>query len=44
MLNNLNLTLDVNGNRHQTGNTNQMIFNFNFLDSSYYKFYNIDAW
>ena len=28
---NLNLTLDVNRNRHQTGNTNQMIFNFNFL-------------
>ena len=23
--------LDVNGKRHQTGNTNQMIFNFNFL-------------
>ena len=30
-VNNLSLTLDVNGNRHQTGNTNQMIFNFNFL-------------
>ena len=30
-VNNLNLTLDVNNNRHQTGNTNQMIFNFNFL-------------
>ena len=30
-INNLNLTLDVNGNRHQTGNTNQMIFNFNFI-------------
>ena len=28
---NINLTLDVNGNRHQTGNTNQMIFDFNFL-------------
>ena len=28
---NLNLTLDVNGKRRQTGNTNQMIFNFNFL-------------
>ena len=28
---NLNLKLDVNGKRHQTGNTNQMIFNFNFL-------------
>ena len=23
--------LDVNGHRRQTGNTNQMIFNFNFL-------------
>ena len=30
-VNNLNLTLDVNGNRHQTGITNQMIFDFNFL-------------
>ena len=28
---NLNLSLDVNGERHQTGNTNQMIFSFNFL-------------
>ena len=28
---NMNLSLDVNGNRHQSGNTNQMIFNFNFL-------------
>ena len=32
-VNNLNLSLNVNGNRHQTGNTNQMIFNFNFLVS-----------
>ena len=30
-LNNLNLSLDVNGNRHQTGNTRLMIFNFNYL-------------
>ena len=30
-LGNINLSLDVNGNRHQTGNTNQMIFSFNFL-------------
>ena len=30
-LNNLNLILDVNGNRHQTGNTSLMIFNFNYL-------------
>ena len=28
---NLNLSLDVNGERHQTGNTNQMIFNFKYL-------------
>ncbi len=28
---NLNLSLDVNGERHQTGNTNSMIFSFNFL-------------
>ena len=30
-LNNINLSLDVNGNRHQTGNTSLMIFSFNFL-------------
>jgi 2,4-diketo-3-deoxy-L-fuconate hydrolase len=30
-LNNLNLSLNVNGNRHQTGNTSLMIFNFNYL-------------
>ena len=30
-LNNINLTLDVNGIRRQTGNTKRMIFNFNFL-------------
>tara|TARA_B110001452_G_scaffold254368_1_gene245882 strand:+ start:309 stop:1151 length:843 start_codon:yes stop_codon:yes gene_type:complete len=29
----MNLFLDVNGQRHQTGNTRQMIFNFNFLVS-----------
>ena len=28
---NMNLFLDVNSERHQTGNTNQMIFNFNCL-------------
>ena len=27
----LNLSLDLNGNRRQTGNTSLMIFNFNFL-------------
>ena len=30
---NLNLTLDLNGKRKQTGNTGLMIFNFNFLIS-----------
>jgi len=29
--NDMNLTLDVNGERRQTGNTKKMIFNFNFL-------------
>ena len=28
---NLNLSLDLNGKRRQTGNTSLMIFNFNFL-------------
>ena len=32
-LNNINLTLDLNGQRRQTGNTKKMIFNFNFLVS-----------
>ena len=32
-INNLNLTLDVNGERRQIGNTSRMIFNFNFLVS-----------
>ena len=32
-LNNINLALDLNGNRRQTGNTSRMIFNFNFLVS-----------
>ena len=32
-INNLNLSLDVNGKRRQTGNTERMIFNFNFLIS-----------
>ena len=32
-LNNINLALDVNGNRRQAGNTERMIFNFNFLIS-----------
>ena len=32
-LDNMNLYLDVNGRRHQTGNTDLMIFSFNFLIS-----------
>ena len=30
-INNINLTLDVNGEKRQNGNTGRMIFNFNFL-------------
>ena len=30
-ISNLNLTLDLNGKRRQTGNTGSMIFNFNYL-------------
>ena len=33
-LNNINLSLDVNENRRQTGNTERMIFNFNFFSFS----------
>ena len=32
-INNLNLSLDVNGKRMQSGNTNKMIFNVNFIVS-----------
>ena len=32
-ISNINLTLDVNGKRRQNGNTERMIFNFNFLIS-----------
>ncbi len=32
-INNINITLDVNGKRRQTGNTSRMIFNFDFLVS-----------
>tara|TARA_E500000075_G_C6926055_1_gene286728 strand:+ start:68 stop:910 length:843 start_codon:yes stop_codon:yes gene_type:complete len=32
-INNLKMSLDVNGNRMQTGNTNTMIFNVNFIVS-----------
>ena len=32
-INNINLTLDINGSRRQTGNTERMIFNFDVLVS-----------
>ncbi len=32
-INNINLSLDINGERRQNGNTEKMIFNFNFLIS-----------
>ena len=32
-INNINLSLDVNGERRQTGNTERMIFSFDFLIS-----------
>jgi len=32
-INNINLSLDINGERRQTGNTERMIFNFDFLIS-----------
>ena len=35
---NLNLTLDLNGKRRQTGNTSLMIFNFDFLISHLSKY------
>tara|TARA_B100001093_G_scaffold497225_1_gene543901 strand:+ start:609 stop:1445 length:837 start_codon:yes stop_codon:yes gene_type:complete len=37
-LNNINLTLEVNGQKRQVGNTEKMIFNFNFLISHISKF------
>ena len=37
-VNNLNLSLDVNGKRMQTGNTNKMIFNFYYIVSYLSKF------
>ena len=37
-INNLNLNLEVNGNKMQSGNTNNMIFNTNFLVSYLSKF------
>ena len=37
-INNLNLFLDLNGKRMQTGNTNTMIFNVNYIVSYLSKF------
>ena len=37
-INNINLTLNVNGERRQEGNTKRMIFNFDFLISHISKF------
>ena len=37
-INNLNLTLDVNGQRMQSGNTNKMIFNVYYIVSYLSKF------
>ena len=37
-INNLNLSLDLNGKRMQTGNTNTMIFNVNYIVSYLSKF------
>tara|TARA_B100001029_G_scaffold175926_1_gene178071 strand:+ start:2079 stop:2912 length:834 start_codon:yes stop_codon:yes gene_type:complete len=37
-INNLNLSLDVNGQRMQTGNTSKMIFNVNYIVSYLSKF------
>ena len=39
----LNLSLDVNGNRMQTGNTNKMIFNMNFILSYLSNFMSLQA-
>ena len=42
-INNLNLSLDVNGKRMQTGNTDKMIFNVNFIVSYLSKFMSLQA-
>ena len=42
-INNLNLSLDINGKRMQTGNTNKMIFNVNFIVSYLSKFMSLQA-
>jgi 2-keto-4-pentenoate hydratase/2-oxohepta-3-ene-1,7-dioic acid hydratase in catechol pathway len=40
---NLNLSLDVNGKRMQTGNTNNMIFNINYILSYLSNFMSLQA-
>ena len=42
-INNLNLTLEVNGKKMQTGNTDKMIFNVNFIVSYLSKFMSLQA-
>tara|TARA_B100000029_G_scaffold412548_1_gene415230 strand:+ start:133 stop:978 length:846 start_codon:yes stop_codon:yes gene_type:complete len=42
-INNLNMSLDVNGKRMQTGNTNTMIFNVNVIVSYVSKFMSLQA-
>ena len=42
-VNNLNMSLDVNGHRMQTGNTNTMIFNVDFIVSYVSKFMSLQA-
>jgi len=42
-INNLNLTLDVNGQRMQTGNTNKMIFNVYYIVSYLSKFMSLQS-
>ena len=42
-INYLNLSLDVNGKRMQTGNTDKMIFNVNFIVSYLSKFMSLQA-
>ncbi len=42
-INNLNLSLDVNGKRMQTGNSKTMIFNVDFIVSYLSKFMSLQA-
>ena len=42
-VNNLNLSLDVNGKRMQTGNTSKMIFNVDFIISYLSKFMSLQT-